>query len=131
MYVLGFNSLIARTPQQVAHPQDPSRTDLVVGRGPRHHGEEREPYLPTYLHGRAWRRGWEERGLGLRCVGGLVFDRPMTQQGLGGMKTGVQGPGRMVQDRTFYQSELRQRITLLSTELAKLNTEYDTMAKEN
>ncbi|KAJ3038636.1 Intraflagellar transport protein 74 [Rhizophlyctis rosea] len=60
-----------------------------------------------------------------------VVDRPMTQQGLGGLKTGVQGPGRMIQDRTFYQSELRQRINLISSEISRLNNEYENITKEN
>ncbi|KAJ3182990.1 Intraflagellar transport protein 74 [Geranomyces variabilis] len=60
-----------------------------------------------------------------------VVDRPMTQQGLGGMRTGAQGPGRMIQDITYFQSELRQKISLLSAELARLNAEYDLLSKEN
>ncbi|KAJ3183602.1 Intraflagellar transport protein 74 [Gaertneriomyces sp. JEL0708] len=64
-------------------------------------------------------------GLGMQ-----IAERPMTQHGLGGIKTSTQGPGRMVQDITFYQSELRHRITLLSTEITRLNTEYDTVSKE-
>ncbi|KAJ3020606.1 Intraflagellar transport protein 74 [Thoreauomyces humboldtii] len=64
-------------------------------------------------------------------VEALVVDRPMTQQGLGGMRTGAQGPGRMIQDITFFQSELRQKITLLTSEINKLNNEYDSMSREN
>ncbi|TPX54840.1 hypothetical protein PhCBS80983_g05707 [Powellomyces hirtus] len=60
-----------------------------------------------------------------------VVDRPMTQQGLGGMRTGAQGPGRMIQDITYFQSELRQKITLLTSEINKLNNEYETISKEN
>ncbi|KND00683.1 uncharacterized protein SPPG_03805 [Spizellomyces punctatus DAOM BR117] len=65
------------------------------------------------------------------AFGFQVVDRPMTQQGLGGMRTGVQGPGRMVQDITFFQSELRQKITLLNNEVKRLCAEYDTLNKEN
>ncbi|KAI8618335.1 hypothetical protein BC830DRAFT_1061535 [Chytriomyces sp. MP71] len=66
-------------------------------------------------------------------AGFQVVDRPMTQQGLGGIKGTTQptGNGRMVQDRTFFQSELRQKINLLSAELNKLNSEAETMNKEN
>ncbi|KAJ3017081.1 UNVERIFIED_CONTAM: Intraflagellar transport protein 74 [Siphonaria sp. JEL0065] len=61
-----------------------------------------------------------------------VADRPMTQQGLGGIKGNMPtGNGRMVQDRTFWQSELRQKIGLLTTEINKLSTEAETMNKEN
>lgn len=31
-----------------------------------------------------------------------VADRPVTQQGLGGMKTGAKGPMRQVQDKSYY-----------------------------
>ena len=36
-----------------------------------------------------------------------VADRPVTQQGLGGMKTGAKGPVRQVQDRSYYMTLLR------------------------
>ncbi|KAJ3040027.1 Intraflagellar transport protein 74 [Rhizophlyctis rosea] len=64
-------------------------------------------------------------------LGFQVVDRPMTQQGLGGLKTGFQGPGRMIQDRTFYHTELRQRINLISAEISRLNSEYENIIKEN
>ncbi|KAI8825692.1 uncharacterized protein EV422DRAFT_137175 [Fimicolochytrium jonesii] len=37
----------------------------------------------------------------------------------------------MVQDVTFFQSELRHKIALLNSEINKLNNEYDTINKEN
>lgn len=36
-----------------------------------------------------------------------VADRPVTQQGLRGIKTGSQGPNRQVQDRSYYMGLLR------------------------
>ena len=36
-----------------------------------------------------------------------VADRPVTQQGLGGMKTGAKGPNRQVQDRSYFLGLLR------------------------
>ncbi|TPX52694.1 hypothetical protein SeMB42_g01233 [Synchytrium endobioticum] len=58
-------------------------------------------------------------------------ERPMTQHGLGGLKTGVQGPGRLVQDRTYFQTELRRRITLITAEITKLHAEAALIDKEN
>ena len=37
----------------------------------------------------------------------------------------------MIQDRTFYHTELRQRINLISAEISRLNSEYENIIKEN
>ncbi|KAI8854786.1 hypothetical protein BC829DRAFT_161962 [Chytridium lagenaria] len=50
---------------------------------------------------------------------------------LGGMRTSNLGTGRVVQDITYFQSELRQKINLLNGEIGKLNSECDTVEKEN
>ncbi|KAI8924012.1 hypothetical protein BC831DRAFT_12143 [Entophlyctis helioformis] len=60
-----------------------------------------------------------------------VIDRPTTQQGLGGIRIKNQGPGRMVQDVTFFQNELRQKVNILAEEIYRINTEIDTVTKEN
>jgi intraflagellar transport protein 74 len=39
--------------------------------------------------------------------------------------------GRMVQDKTFFQTELRQKINLLTAELNKLNHEAEATNREN
>ena len=39
-----------------------------------------------------------------------VADRPVTQQGLGGMKTGAKGPMRQVQDKSYYLGLFRYTI---------------------
>lgn len=36
-----------------------------------------------------------------------VVDRPMTNHGVGGMKTAAQGPGRQIYDRTYYMNLLK------------------------
>ena len=36
-----------------------------------------------------------------------VADRPVTQQGLGGMRTGAKGPMRQVQDKSYYLALFR------------------------
>lgn len=39
-----------------------------------------------------------------------VADRPVTQQGMTGMRTaGAQGPGRQVADKSFFLNGLRQK----------------------
>ena len=44
---------------------------------------------------------------------------------------GPAGTGRMVQDRTFFQSELRQKLNMLVSEINKMNNEGETIMKEN
>ncbi|XP_060065256.1 intraflagellar transport protein 74 homolog [Ylistrum balloti] len=62
-----------------------------------------------------------------------VVDRPMTQQGLGGMKTGIKGSGpqRQVQDRTYFLGLIRSKINELNAENARLNKEIDSTQDEN
>nr|KAJ3414893.1 Intraflagellar transport protein 74 [Polyrhizophydium stewartii] len=60
-----------------------------------------------------------------------VVDRPTTQQGLGGIRPKMQGPGRQVQDVTFFQSELRQKSNLLADEIRRLALEVEQVTKEN
>lgn len=55
----------------------------------------------------------------------------MTQQGLGGMKTGGTGYGRQVQDKTYFQSELRHRISMINTEINNLTNEADSLEKDS
>merc|ERR550514_234354 len=51
-----------------------------------------------------------------------VSDRPVTQGGLRGIKTG-QGPSRQVQDASFYIGLLRQKVTEITAEIGVLKTE--------
>uniref|UniRef100_H3AX78 Intraflagellar transport 74 n=1 Tax=Latimeria chalumnae TaxID=7897 RepID=H3AX78_LATCH len=60
-----------------------------------------------------------------------VADRPVTQQGLSGMKTGMKGPQRQIMDKSYYLGLLRSRITELTTEINKLQKEIDTYNQEN
>ena len=39
-----------------------------------------------------------------------VADRPVTQQGMRGMRTGSMGPGRQVADQSYYIGVLRNRV---------------------
>ncbi|RUS78399.1 hypothetical protein EGW08_013847 [Elysia chlorotica] len=59
-----------------------------------------------------------------------VVDRPVTQQGLGGMKTAARG-GRLVQDKSYYLGLVRSKINELHSENAKLNKEIENASDEN
>lgn len=52
-----------------------------------------------------------------------VPDRPMTQQGLGGMTSIQKGPGRAIQDESFFLGILRGKVTELTTEISRLKEE--------
>ncbi|XP_076867458.1 intraflagellar transport protein 74 homolog [Brachyhypopomus gauderio] len=60
-----------------------------------------------------------------------VTDRPVTQQGLSGMKTGGKGPQRQILDKSYYVGLLRSKINELTTEISKLQKEIDTFNQEN
>lgn len=60
-----------------------------------------------------------------------VTDRPMTQQGVSGVKTGSMGPQRQVQDATYYLALLRAKTSELRTEITKLGNESGALNAEN
>lgn len=60
-----------------------------------------------------------------------VVDRPTTQQGLGTMKTGVRGPQRQVQDKTYYLGVIRAKNNELTAEIARLKKEVECVNEEN
>uniref|UniRef100_A0A3Q1FJW7 Intraflagellar transport 74 n=1 Tax=Acanthochromis polyacanthus TaxID=80966 RepID=A0A3Q1FJW7_9TELE len=60
-----------------------------------------------------------------------VTDRPVTQQGLSGMKTGMKGPQRQILDKSYYLGLLRSKINELTTETSKLHKEIDNYHQEN
>jgi len=60
-----------------------------------------------------------------------VSDRPVTRQGLGGVKTQSQGPQRQVQDKSYWLGLLRGKINELNSEITKLTKEINTFNQEN
>lgn len=59
-------------------------------------------------------------------IGAAGFDgRPGTQ-----LRT-RNGAGRMVQDKTFFQAELRQKLSIITDENSRLNREVEATNKEN
>ncbi|XP_063279603.1 intraflagellar transport protein 74 homolog isoform X2 [Prinia subflava] len=54
-----------------------------------------------------------------------VADRPVTQQGLSGIKTAMKGPQRQIMDKTYYLGMLRNKTNELTAEINKLQEEVD------
>lgn len=77
-----------------------------------------------------------------------MYERPVTQQGLSGLRTGTRGgvggvPRRQVEDRRFFEAQLQLKLRELSAETARLREDvqrrdaeqaaflvYDRRAKE-
>ncbi|NXI88821.1 IFT74 protein, partial [Rhipidura dahli] len=59
-----------------------------------------------------------------------VADRPVTQQGLSGIKTAVKGPQRQIMDKTYYLGVLRSKTNELTTEINKLQEEVEMYKQE-
>jgi intraflagellar transport protein 74 len=80
--------------------------------------------------GTAMRPG-SRAGLGPLNTNIQVAERPVTQQGMMGMKPVSQGPGRQIQDRSYYMGELRKRCDELTAEIRKMNGEAEQYNKDN
>lgn len=59
-----------------------------------------------------------------------VSDRPVTQQGMMGMRIGSAGPGRQVQDASFFKGKLHSKTAEISSEIDKLQREIEQDAKD-
>ncbi len=60
-----------------------------------------------------------------------VDDRPITQQGLSGMRSGTaRGPGRRFEDKSFYMGELRRKMSELQGEINKISREVESAKEE-
>lgn len=80
--------------------------------------------------GTAMRPG-SRAGLGPLNTNIQVAERPVTQQGMMGMKATVQGPGRQIADKTYYMGELRKKCDEMQSEIRKMNTEVEQYNKDN
>lgn len=76
-------------------------------------------------------RGGPQGASGVLTAQIRVADRPVTQQGLSGMKTGIKGPQRQILDKSYFLGLLRSKLNELTTEMAKLKKEIDTYNQEN
>jgi len=81
------------------------------------------------------RQGTAAQGQTVLGVGAMtevkVSDRPMTMQGVMGMKTGSVGPKRQIYDKQYYFVELKKRCQELTDEVAKLNKEISDVQQDN
>nr|XP_021391612.1 intraflagellar transport protein 74 homolog isoform X2 [Lonchura striata domestica] len=59
-----------------------------------------------------------------------VADRPVTQQGLSGIKTAMKGSQRQIMDKTYYLGMLRSKTNELTTEINKLQEEVEMYKQE-
>lgn len=76
-------------------------------------------------------RGGAAGGQGVLDAKLTVSDRPTTQQGLGGMKTGKKGPQRTVLDKSYYLGLLRTKMNELTAENNTLERGIDQANEEN
>lgn len=60
-----------------------------------------------------------------------VSERPVTGQGVKGMKAQVSGGGRVVYDASYYVGVLRKKISDVNNETIKLRGEIDQQSKDN
>lgn len=58
-------------------------------------------------------------------------DRPITQQGLGGMKIGGRGTKRQVEDKSYYLGLLRARMADLAAETARLRASHEELQRDS
>lgn len=78
------------------------------------------------------RQGTAQRQPGVGALTEVkVADRPMTMQGMGGMKTGSLGPKRQIYDKSYYMSELRKRCGDLAAEVTRMNKEINDIREDN
>uniref|UniRef100_A0A8C9TFY8 Intraflagellar transport 74 n=2 Tax=Scleropages formosus TaxID=113540 RepID=A0A8C9TFY8_SCLFO len=89
------------------------------------------PFCMVPKTGRPGTRGGPMITSGVLSAQITVTDRPVTQQGLSGMKTGMRGPQRQILDKSYYLGLLRSKINELTTESSKLQKEIDTFNQEN
>lgn len=83
------------------------------------------------------RTGVAQTGPGMQAAQGVslsasinVSDRPMTGQGVMGMKTQSSGPGRLVQDSAYYVGLLRTKINEVGKETRRLQDEMEQQIRD-
>jgi intraflagellar transport protein 74 len=60
-----------------------------------------------------------------------ISDRPVTQQGMMGIRQATAGPGRQVQDASFFVSLLRTKISECSAECTKMRSDIERIGKDS
>lgn len=59
-----------------------------------------------------------------------VTDRPVTQQGMMGMRLGTGGPGRQVQDSSYFIGKLHQKVSEITSEIESINGQVERNNKD-
>lgn len=93
--------------------------------------------IPTAYRVTASRQGTAMRATGLKPDGTVpnmpnvpVSNRPVTQQGLTGIKSSQPAYGRSVYDKSYYLGVIRQKITDLHNEIEKFDTEMQDIQRD-
>ena len=87
--------------------------------------------MPTAMRqGTAAKRELNFSGVG-QNTNVKVVERPMTNHGVGVMKTAVGGPGRQIYDRSYYLNLLKQKNTEVMNEINKMKSEVEEINKDN
>ena len=60
-----------------------------------------------------------------------VTDRPVTQQGMMGMRIATAGPGRQIQDASYYIGRLHQKTSEIKNEVDRMSQSMERRAKED
>ncbi|CAH8866491.1 unnamed protein product [Trichobilharzia szidati] len=60
-----------------------------------------------------------------------VEDRPITQQGLGGLKNAIRGPKRQIEDKSYFLGLLRGKINEVNTEIGTITRQLMETEQEN
>jgi intraflagellar transport protein 74 len=93
--------------------------------------------IPTAYRVTASRQGTSMKATGLKPDGAVpnmpnvpVSNRPVTQQGLSGIKSSHQGYGRSVYDKSYYLGIVRQKITDLRNEIDNFDNEMQEIQRD-
>ena len=60
-----------------------------------------------------------------------VAERPVTQQGIKGINAATAGPGRQVQDKSYFMTELRTKVSEINSEIGRLRGEIEQRSKDH
>ncbi|CAH8637597.1 unnamed protein product [Schistosoma rodhaini] len=60
-----------------------------------------------------------------------VEDRPITQQGLGGLKNPIRGPKRQIEDKSYFLGLLRGKINEINSEIGKITRQLVEKEEDN
>jgi intraflagellar transport protein 74 len=93
-------------------------------------GMKRPPGTANRLSTASMGRG-TEAAVGVSLNANInVSDRPVTGQGMMGMKAQTQSQGRVIQDSSYYVGVIRNRIKDINNESLRLKSEYDQLNKD-